>query len=85
MFSRLGPAHGNRNPSHQSEIVQLQLQGWPSTWIRNIAKARGHTSSSDLPGSHKTNRVLCHEDASQSLLMNLVVGITCPKAACSRA
>ncbi len=57
------------------------------------AKARGHTSSSDLPGSCKTSsclltvpsQVLCHEDASQSLLMNLVVGITCPKAACSRA
>jgi hypothetical protein len=43
MFSRLGPAHGNRNPSHQSEIVQLQLQGWPSTWIRSIEPKPGGT------------------------------------------
>jgi hypothetical protein len=43
MFSRLGPAHGNRNPSHQSEIVQLQLQGWPSTWIRSIEPKPGDT------------------------------------------
>ncbi|CAM6057371.1 unnamed protein product [Sphagnum tenellum] len=38
-----GPAHGNRNPSHQSEIVLLQLQGWPSTWIRSIEPKPGDT------------------------------------------